>query len=156
MTMDTTGQWMGTPMDQRDIDDLLTATGYGILSLASDDEPYSLPISFGYDVLENRCIFQLVFHEDSEKSARLEASNRVSLVAYEWNDPSDWRSVVVEGRLRPIEEASPAAMDASEIFAEFASLAGLSVFDRPSADLDPAWYELEITKMKGREAPSIE
>ncbi|SDX54671.1 pyridoxamine 5'-phosphate oxidase family protein [Halobellus clavatus] len=145
----------GVAMDDKAVASFLTSQGHGVLSFGGD-VPYSLPISFGYDVLENRCIFQLVFHEDSEKSARLEASNRVSLVAYEWNDPSDWRSVVVEGRLQPIEEASPAAMDASEIFAEFASLAGLSVFDRPSADLDPAWYELEITKMKGREAPSIE
>lgn len=145
---------VGVEMTDEEIAAFLTRQGHGVLSFAGD-EPYSLPISFGYDVLENRCIFQLVFHDESTKRERIEASPRVTLVSYEWRDPDDWRSVIVVGELRWIDEESPEALDASEVFAEYASLAGLAVFDRPAPDLDPEWYELEIASMSGRHAPEV-
>ncbi|MFB6091601.1 MAG: pyridoxamine 5'-phosphate oxidase family protein [Haloquadratum sp.] len=145
----------GVEMTDDEIAAFLTRRGHGVLSFGGD-RPYSLPISFGFDVLENRCIFQLVFHEGSEKLARLEASDRVSLVSYEWNSPDDWRSVVIEGRLARIESGSADAIAASEVFAQYASLAGFAVFDRPVSELDPEWFELDIEEMQGRHAPSID
>jgi len=142
-------------MSDEEIAAFLTSQGHGVLSFAGD-EPYSLPVSFGYDVIEHRCIFQLVFHEESTKRERIGASSRVSLVSYEWHDPDDWRSVVVEGELRRIDDGSPEMLDASAVFAEYASLAGLAVFDRPTAELDPQWYELDIESMSGRHAPPVD
>ncbi|WP_369335100.1 pyridoxamine 5'-phosphate oxidase family protein [Halobellus inordinatus] len=113
-------------------------------------------MSFGYDVIENRCIFQPVFHEESEKQARLEESPTVSLVTYEWTDPSDWRSVVITGTLHAIDGDTPEAIEASEIFAEYASVAGLTVFEQEAPALDPEWYELEIDEMNGRHPPPLE
>ncbi|MFD1597446.1 pyridoxamine 5'-phosphate oxidase family protein [Halobellus rarus] len=143
----------GIEMSDGDVAEFLTRQGHGVLSFGGD-VPYGLPISFGYDVLHNRCVFQLVFHEGSEKRARLDDSSHVSLVSYEWNGPDDWRSVVITGTLAPIEDTDSAALDASEVFAEYASVAGLSVFDRPSAELDPEWYELQIDELNGRHSPT--
>jgi nitroimidazol reductase NimA-like FMN-containing flavoprotein (pyridoxamine 5'-phosphate oxidase superfamily) len=36
-------------MSDRNIDNLLDASGYGILSLARDGEAYVIPVSVGYD-----------------------------------------------------------------------------------------------------------
>ncbi|MFD1684580.1 pyridoxamine 5'-phosphate oxidase family protein [Halobellus litoreus] len=143
----------GIEMSDADVAEFLTRQGHGVLSFGGE-VPYGLPVSFGYDVLENRCIFQLVFHEGSEKQARLDDSPYVSLVSYEWNGPGDWRSVVITGTLAPIEDTAPAALDASEVFAEYASVAGLSVFDRPSNELNPEWYELTIDELNGRHSPT--
>jgi len=143
----------GIEMSDTDVAEFLTRQGHGVLSFGGE-VPYGLPISFGYDVLHNRCVFQLVFHEGSEKRARLDESSLVSLVSYEWNGPDDWRSVVITGTLAPIEDTDSAALDASEVFAEYASVAGLSVFDRPSTELDPEWYELQIDELNGRHSPT--
>ncbi|MFB6083521.1 MAG: pyridoxamine 5'-phosphate oxidase family protein [Halorientalis sp.] len=96
MTMDTTGQWMGTPMDPRDVDDLLEAKGYGVLSLASDDEPYSLPISFGYDGSD----VYFVFLEDSPEGRKFEFVEEGGigrLLVTDIGGRFDWQSIAVEG-----------------------------------------------------------
>ena len=143
----------GIEMSDGDVAEFLTRQGHGVLSFGGD-VPYGLPVSFGYDVLNNRCIFQLVFHEGSEKQARLDESPHVSLVSYEWKGPDDWRSVVITGKLSPVEDTDSAVLDASEVFAEYASAAGLSVFDRPADELDPEWYELRIDELNGRHSPA--
>jgi nitroimidazol reductase NimA-like FMN-containing flavoprotein (pyridoxamine 5'-phosphate oxidase superfamily) len=124
----------GVEMTGKEIAEFLTRQGHGVLSFGGD-EPYGLPISFGYDVLGNRCIFQLVSDADSKKEAALEQTNAVNLVAYEWNDVDDWRSVIITGRLSPILDDSPEAIDAAGVFAEYASVASLSVFDKPLSEL---------------------
>ena len=101
MTMDTTGQWMGTPMDQRDIDDLLTATGYGILSLASDDEPYSLPISFGYDGSDVYFVF-LEDSPDGRKFDFVEEGGTARLLVTDIGSRFDWQSIAVTGPVRRV------------------------------------------------------
>ncbi len=142
----------GVEMNEREIAEFLARQGHGVLSFGGD-EPYGVPISFGYDVLENRCIFQLVFSADSKKRAALDASVAVSLTTYEWNDVDDWRSVILNGSLVSIPNDTPDAVDAAEIFAECASLVSLSVFNEPTDELDVEWYELSIESMNGRESP---
>ncbi|MFC6871969.1 pyridoxamine 5'-phosphate oxidase family protein [Halobellus marinus] len=145
----------GGAMSKPEIAAFLERQGHGVLSLGGEI-PYSLPISFGYDVFENRCIFQLLFPTDSRKRDRLEDTTGVSLVSYEWNDIDDWRSVVITGALCQIDDESPAVMGASEVFAEHASVAGLSGFNRPMEELDAEWYELDIEEMSGRHSPPVE
>lgn len=101
MTMDTTGQWMGTPMAQRDIDDLLEANGYGILSLASDDEPYSLPISFGYDGSDVYFVF-LEDSPDGRKFDFVEEGGTARLLVTDIGSRFDWQSIAVTGPVRRV------------------------------------------------------
>jgi nitroimidazol reductase NimA-like FMN-containing flavoprotein (pyridoxamine 5'-phosphate oxidase superfamily) len=70
MTVQSVEEYMqgmyGEEMDEKEIAEFLTDQGHGVLSIGST-EPNGLPLSFGYDVIENRCIFQLLFGPDSEK-----------------------------------------------------------------------------------------
>jgi nitroimidazol reductase NimA-like FMN-containing flavoprotein (pyridoxamine 5'-phosphate oxidase superfamily) len=145
----------GAEMTDEQIAEFLSRQGHGVLSFGGD-RPYSLPISFGYDADGNRCIFQLVHDGDSEKRARLGESTPVSLVAYDWHTPHDWQSVVVAGRLRPIDDDSPEAIAAADVFAEHASAIGLSVFSKPLEELETRWSSLSIDEMSGYRSPRLD
>ncbi|RLM59527.1 pyridoxamine 5'-phosphate oxidase family protein [Halobellus sp. Atlit-31R] len=145
----------GVEMTDAECAAFLTERGHGVLSFGGD-EPYALPISFGYDVDRNRCVLQFVFPRDSEKRARLDASPAVSLVCYDWTTPDDWCSVLVTGRLRRIADDSPDAIDASETFAAAADVTGLSAFGTEATELDLEWYALEIDEMSGRHPPAAD
>jgi nitroimidazol reductase NimA-like FMN-containing flavoprotein (pyridoxamine 5'-phosphate oxidase superfamily) len=93
---------MGTPMDKRDIDRLLDERGYGILSLAVGDEPYSIPISFGYD--GEACYF--AFIKDSPKNTKFEfisEGQTARLLVTDIKARFDWHSVGVTGPVEPID-----------------------------------------------------
>ncbi|MDY6819400.1 MAG: pyridoxamine 5'-phosphate oxidase family protein [Halobacteriales archaeon] len=150
MTEDT----YGVKMSDTEIAEFLVQRGHGVLSLGGD-VPYAIPISFGYDVADHRCIFQFLFNPESKKRDYIDANDNVSLVSYEWTSPDDWRSVVIDGRLVHIDEGTPEALAASKIFAPYASTVALSVFNRPVTELDPEWYELEIDEMQGRQSPLL-
>ncbi|SDM91663.1 Pyridoxamine 5'-phosphate oxidase [Halogranum gelatinilyticum] len=144
----------GVEMTEAEIGAFLERQGHGVLSFGGET-PYGLPVSFGYDVFENRCILQLVFTKGSRKQSHLNDSNAVHLTVYEWDGIDDWTSVLVDGHLSPI-ESSPDVVDAAEIFAEFATMVGFSVFDQTADELEPQWYELTIDEMSGRTAPALE
>jgi nitroimidazol reductase NimA-like FMN-containing flavoprotein (pyridoxamine 5'-phosphate oxidase superfamily) len=142
----------GVEMTDTEIAEFLTRQGHGVLSFGGE-VPYGLPVSFGYDVLENRCIFQLLFDPDSRKQSHIDESDAASLVAYEWVDIDDWRSVVIDGRLDRIDADEPAALDAAEVFADYGSVVGLTVFNRPLEELRAEWYQLDIVEMRGFQSP---
>ena len=144
----------GVEMTDEEIVAFLERQGHGVLSFGGD-APYGLPVSFGYDVLNNRCVMQLVFAEGSRKQAHLNDSDAAHLVAYDWQGVDDWTSVLIDGRLSPIESETPDAVDAADVFAEFATMVGLTVFDHPPNELDAQWYELTIDEMSGRTAPPL-
>jgi nitroimidazol reductase NimA-like FMN-containing flavoprotein (pyridoxamine 5'-phosphate oxidase superfamily) len=145
----------GVEMSDEEVASFLARRGHGILSFGGE-VPYGLPISFGYDVLNDRCVFQLLFGEDSKKATYLGESTAVNLAAYEWETVDKWRSAVVDGDLSAIPDDSPEAVDAAAVFAEFATVVGTSVFDRPLEELESDWYELSIRERSGRQSPRVE
>jgi len=140
----------GVEMSDAEVGAFLDQRGDGVLAFGGEFG-YALPMSFGYDPAANRCVFQFVFGPESEKRAHIEADRDVTLVSYEWDRPLDWRSVVVSGPLRPVEDVETVA--ASEVFAPRATAIPLSGFGRPVDELEPEWYELDIAEMSGRQAP---
>ncbi|MFC6874135.1 pyridoxamine 5'-phosphate oxidase family protein [Halobellus marinus] len=141
----------GVGMGDEEIGAFLERQGHGVLSFAGE-EPYGLPVSFGYDVPGNRCIFQLVMGDESRKQSRLDDSDSVSLAVYDWQDVDDWQSVVVTGRLTPVEDRPSEITEAVEIFSEYATVTTLTVF-QDVKETTPVWYELTITEMTGRQSP---
>jgi nitroimidazol reductase NimA-like FMN-containing flavoprotein (pyridoxamine 5'-phosphate oxidase superfamily) len=98
MTVDPFDQWLGTPMSDAAVDDLLDTAGWGILSLADDGEPYSIPISFGYtgDVV----YFALTRESPSDaKFEYITEGQTARLVVTDIQSRMDWRSVAVTGPL---------------------------------------------------------
>lgn len=131
-----------------DTKNFLADRGHGVLAFNTDN-PYALPVSYGYDVETERCFLQLYFGDESKKREHLNKSDGVCLVVYEWNDLSDWRSVVIIGRLKPV--APDDEVLSAEIFTEGASFTDMSVFADSINEMDIGWYELVVETIQGRE-----
>ena len=102
MTVDPYGQWMGTPMSERDIDRLLERRGYCILSMAVDNVPYSIPVSFGYDGEA----FYFAFIKDSPENTKYEFISdgaTVRLLVTDIRARFDWQSVAATGPVEAID-----------------------------------------------------
>lgn len=102
MTADPYAQWMGAEMDDPDVDQLLVESGYGILALASDDRPYSIPVSFGYD---EEYVY-LAFVKDGPSNEKFEFiadGKSARLLVTDINARFDWQSVAVTGPVEAID-----------------------------------------------------
>ena len=102
MSANPYAQFTGTPMDDDEIDDLLETQGYGVVSLCRDGEPYSIPISFGYDG-ESVYFAFLEDSPDSRKIAAIEEGATARLLAMDVRGRFDWQSVSVTGPVRSID-----------------------------------------------------
>jgi hypothetical protein len=89
-------------MDEADVDALLASAGWGILSLAAGDEPYSVPISFGYDGTDVYFGF-LRTGETNRKSEFAADGQTARLLVTDVRARFDWQSVSVTGPLRAVD-----------------------------------------------------
>ena len=105
MPRDPYGQWTGTPMDDADVDAVLESSGWGVLALADEDEPYSIPISFGYDGEDVYFSF-LRTGESSRKSAFIADGDVARLLVTIVRARFDWQSVAVTGPVASIDSHS--------------------------------------------------
>lgn len=90
-----------TELSRDATDGLLGSHETGVLSLARDDEPYAIPISYGYDAENQRFYLRLVSTPDSEKRQFLASSPSARIVVYDESDDV-YRSVVATGTLTEI------------------------------------------------------
>lgn len=122
MTADTFAGFQGIEMTAEEIDVFLRTQGFGVLSLAHDDEAYGIPISFGYDGA--RLYFVLLRPGPaSKKEDFIRATGTASFLVYDVGDKHNWQSVIVTGRLEPVEDDEwPALRDAIDDNAWFPSL----------------------------------
>ncbi|WIV65810.1 pyridoxamine 5'-phosphate oxidase family protein [Natrialbaceae archaeon AArc-T1-2] len=94
-----------TELSHEACEEILRDRGTGVLSLASGDEAYAVPISFGYaGETETVYVSFLGYSADSEKVAFAEDTSRASLVTYDVRGKFDWTSVVVRGPIREIDD----------------------------------------------------
>lgn len=145
----------GIEMTETEVTTFLNRQGHGVLSLGGNG-PYGIPLSFGYEREENRCVFQLFSAPDSRKQVSLAESAAVNLVSYEWNHVDDWRSVVIDGQLISLGAETDAAMEAADVFFEHGSVVGTEIFNRPLEELEGTWYELQIEKISGYKSPYLD
>lgn len=140
----------GVEMSDAEITSFMESQGVGTLAFGSEEGAYCIPMSFGYDGVNDRLVLQMAVGEENRKSRYIEEGNRVSLSTYDWNSIEDWRSVVVQGTLHrvPAEETSTVA----GIFAAHANIASLEVFRQPLDEVELAWYELRVDEIHGRQA----
>ncbi|MGM0591631.1 MAG: pyridoxamine 5'-phosphate oxidase family protein [Halobacteriota archaeon] len=136
-----------TEMSSEEVGDLLGRHETGVLSLARDDEPYAIPISYGYDATEQQFYMRLVSTPQSEKRRFLSSSPQARLVVYEEDDDT-YRSVVAIGTLEAV------SMD--ELTVEHIQQYGdakrplFEIWADAKADLDIYLYKLEPAEMSGR------
>lgn len=137
----------GIEMTAEEIDTFLRSQGFGILSLASDGEAYGIPISFGYDGA--RLYFILLRPgSESKKEEFIRSTDTASFLVYDVADKHNWQSVIVTGRLEPVDNESwPALRDAIEDNAWFPSL-----FSETQPMQDILGWRFVIEEMTGQKS----
>lgn len=138
-----------TEMSASQIDDFLSDAETGVLSLAMDNEPYSIPISYGYDASSQAFYLRLVSAPGSEKRKFLSSSPDCRLVVYdEDSDGTEYRSVIAVGAL---EEIDPSEMSIEEIeqYGE-ARRPLFEIWGAGKEDLDIRLYTLQPAELSGR------
>lgn len=111
MTTDETPETLGgIEMTETETEQFLTEQGHGILSLADDADAYGVPISFGYDG-EWLYASLLKFGDESHKLAYLDETDTACLTTYQVSTRFDWKSVVVRGEIRRVNEDDIEYMD---------------------------------------------
>lgn len=136
-----------TAMTDEAIDAFLGAHETGVLSLAREDDPYAIPISYGYDSTDRVVYLRLVSTPESEKRQFLDSSPSARLVVYDEQDET-YRSVVATG---PLEAIPPAELTPEQI-AQYgdAKRPLFEIWARAKQDLDIELYRLEPESLSGR------
>jgi len=136
-----------TAMTGAETDALLERHETGVLALARDDEPYAVPISYGYDPDSRRFCMRLVSTPDGEKHRFLTETPKVRFVVYEEGETT-YRSVVATGRLEALSQA-----DLTPAHVERFGTAQRPLFemwDETKEELDIQLYELAPDELSGR------
>ncbi|MFW6435671.1 MAG: pyridoxamine 5'-phosphate oxidase family protein, partial [Halovenus sp.] len=123
--------------------------GHGFLSLADQNEAYGIPIVYGYDPEEELFTTELLFEEPSRKGEFLSASEEVTLCVYEWEDLTEWRSVIASGELERVEDRGRIS-DLMALLAENPADVVPWSYRSPLSDLDDrVWYVLHPDSLTG-------
>ncbi|APX95215.1 pyridoxamine 5'-phosphate oxidase family protein [Natronorubrum daqingense] len=136
-----------TEMSDAAVDDFLGRHETGVLSLARTDDPYAIPISYGYDEEDRAFYLRLVSTPNSEKREYLESSPSARLVVYDEHG-STYRSIIATGSL---ENVPPSALTPEQI-AQYgeAKRPLFEIWAQSKADLDIELYRLEPDSLNGR------
>ena len=129
--------------------EFLGTGGTGVVSFPQGDEepPYSFPVSYGYDEIDDEFYLRLAFGPDTEKGGLGVDGSRVSLVVYDQTDDG-WRSVVATGRLV---EATEAAIDSDVVQAmQRIHIPLVDVFERHPRELNFRFFTLSVDGVSGR------
>jgi nitroimidazol reductase NimA-like FMN-containing flavoprotein (pyridoxamine 5'-phosphate oxidase superfamily) len=142
-------------LSREQIDEVLTRNGVGVLSMVDGEQPYGIPMSFGYDGESLTFAMQFGTGYGGRKTKAVKSNNNVSLTVYETVEranpdvPVKWRSVIITGELTEVEEA-----DRDEAFAALAANADfapdLTVWGVPFDEVELALYTLDPEEITGR------
>jgi hypothetical protein len=116
----------------------------GVLSLAHGDDAYAVPVSYAYE--DDRLLFRLSDDGHSKKAAFVSATDEACFLRYDASDGDSW-SVVVEGRLRRLDDEERETFDATRVNETFSEL---RVFDEAVPDVEVLLYELVPSRVTGR------
>lgn len=134
-------------LDSDEIDSLLGTGGVGVISFADEDEPYSIPVSYGYDADADGLYIRLGFAPESEKRRFVDDGEIASLVVTD-ETPTGWQSVVAKGPLSEVTEMAldpEAAKSVHKVRIPF-----VTIYDREASELEFELYRLDTETMTGR------
>lgn len=127
------------------LDALLGRQQTAVLALAHGDEPYAIPVSYGYDDVNQVFYLQLVVDANSEKRLFLGASPQARLVVSEHRE-GIYRSAIAEGTL---EKVFRDELSVEEVYQY--SGAKRPLLEMWDEDEDIELYELDPEVLTGRE-----
>jgi nitroimidazol reductase NimA-like FMN-containing flavoprotein (pyridoxamine 5'-phosphate oxidase superfamily) len=103
MTVDELEGYGLERLSDAEIDAFLTNQRMGVLGLPTDNGPYMLPLSFGFDGT-SRLYFTYVGGGESRKARLSERADHASFLVYSAESPYNWESVFLTGRLEAVPE----------------------------------------------------
>ena len=133
-------------LGESEIDGVLRDNGYGFLGLASDNRPYVIPMSFGYN--GDALYFQM-----STQGRKMEFMEENPVAAFTVlgidHETGISKSVLVEGELsKVLEDNRMVAFEALAANAEFGT--DVEVWSTPVRETDLSQFELRPTDITGR------
>ncbi|EMA61370.1 pyridoxamine 5'-phosphate oxidase family protein [Halorubrum lipolyticum] len=138
-------------MSDAEVDALLSRHETGVLSLARDETPYAIPISYGFDEESRNAFLRLVSTPDSEKREFLASDPQARIVVYEEGgegDREEYASVVGVGTLYRVDldELTP------ETIAQYGETQRplFEIWADGKAELDIELYRFEPERLTGR------
>ena len=140
-------QGRSVELDREEIDNLLGDGGVGVISFAEEDEPYAMPVSYGYDTDAEGLYIRLGFAPESEKRRFVDDGETASLVITD-ETPAGWQSVVAKGPLCEVTEMAidpEAAKSVHKVRIPF-----VTIYDREASELEFELYRLEAETVTGR------
>lgn len=133
--------------EQRDA--FLDRGGTGVISFLqeSDEPPYALPVSYGYEPTEAQFYFRLAFGPDTGKEGRVDDGTPVTFVVYDETDDG-WKSVVASGELEEVDEESldPSVGEAMRQI----EIPLVDVFERDPREMTFRFFRLDPDELTGR------
>lgn len=106
MSVDPFEQWIGGEMEESKLEDMLDSVGWGILCLAKDDHPYSIPISFGYT--GDNIYFAFIRSSPTDtKFEYIQDDNPARLLVTDVNSRLDWQTASVSGTVSSVARDTP-------------------------------------------------
>lgn len=134
-------------MSLEETDTFLGSQETGVLSLARTDEPYAIPISYGYDPTARQFYVRLVSTPESEKRRFLESGPDARLVVYE-GDGGAYRSVIAVGTLIDIDPEELTVEDIRQYGSAKRPL--FEIWPERKDELDIELYRLDPETISGR------
>lgn len=138
-----------TEMSAAEIDDFLSSHETGVLSLARDNEPYSIPISYGYDAESRSFYLRLVSTPESKKREFLSSNPGARIVVYDENDDGTrYRSVLASGEIEKIDPGELSVEDIEQYGEARRPL--FEIWGSGKDELEIELYRLSSPELSGR------
>lgn len=103
MTIDQLDAYGLERMDDEAIRDFLATQSTGVLGLPTDDVPYLLPLSYGFDG-ESHLYFTYLLGDSSDKQELTEQAGSGRFLVYDVETQFEWQSVLLTGDLVRVPE----------------------------------------------------
>lgn len=104
MSVDELGEYGMERMDADEIAQFLATQKTGVLGLPSDDGPYLVPITYGYDG-NSRLFFTFVLGASSRKESLSERAESATFLVFRVDSMFVWESVLLSGSIEPLPES---------------------------------------------------
>lgn len=122
-------------MDDREWRAFLESQDVGVLGLTGDEQPYLLPLSFGYDG-DDRLYFTFVLGADSRKARLADRNPAATFLAYSARSTFNWESLSLTGEVRNLPESEWESVDDAlsdvwrpGLFAEATAIEAVRVYE---------------------------
>jgi nitroimidazol reductase NimA-like FMN-containing flavoprotein (pyridoxamine 5'-phosphate oxidase superfamily) len=104
MSVNELGEYGMERMNADEIGQFLATQKTGVLGLPSEDGPYLLPLTYGYDG-ESRLYFTFVLGASSRKETLSERAEHATFLVFQVDSMFVWESVLLSGSIEPLPES---------------------------------------------------